>query len=283
MTCSFCSEPIPEVVTECPHCGRPSLFPNVIAAAKPEEEAALTARVVQSHAKADARGTTDKVTEFAAALASGEAVLNRYFGELFRLAWSDDQIYSTYYQRVNAGMQIPEGDSWNRLRGIADSILFGDKNKASIRFAALSLDGIGLEKYGECSMTLKTPMIAHRASVFEGNSVIFMERHDVGGRGNFVVPPGFRAPWERFVDLCLAKLTEKLLPDTPSAAFPGILLVSGSTPGDDEFVEVHIWGSLTMCSFRRVVVRQWNTANAPVDFTALGARLSQAGVEFVTP
>ena len=283
MICSACSEPISETVTECPHCGRPSLFPNVIAATKPEEEAALSARVAQSYANAGARGTTDKVNEFATALASGEAVINRSFGELFRLGWSDDQIYSTYYQRVNAGMQLPEGDSWNRLRGIADSILFGDKNKASIRFAALSLDGIGLEKYGECSMTLKTPMIAHRASVFEENSVIFMERHDIGGRDKFVVPAGFRAPWNRYVALCLAKLTEKLLLDTPSSAFPSILLFSGSTPGDDEFVEVHIWGSLTIRSFVRVVVRHWNTAHAPVDITALAARLSQAGVEFVLP
>lgn len=283
MTCPSCAESMPETVTECPHCGRPSLFPNVIAATKPEEETALAVRVAQSYAEAGARGTTDKVNEFAAALAAGEAVINRYFGELFRLGWSDDQIYSTYYQRVNAGMQLPEGDSWNRLRGIADSILFGDKNKASIRFAALSLDGIGLEKFGECSMTLKTPMIAHRASVFEENSVVFMERHDIGGRHKFVVPPGFRAPWGQYVALCLAKLTGKLLPDTPSGAFPGILLFSGSTLGDDDFVEVHIWGSLTIRSFRRVVVRQWNSACAPVDTTALAARLSQAGVEFVTP
>ena len=274
---------MPETVTECPHCGRPSLFPNVIAAKKPEEEAALNVRVAQSYAEAAVRGTTGKVNEFAAALATGEAVINRYFGELFRLGWSDDQIYSTYYQRVNAGMQLPEGDSWNRLRGIADSILFGDKNKASIRFAALSLDGIGLEKFGECSMTLKTPMIAHRASVFEENSVVFMERHDISGRHKFVVPPGFRAPWDKYIALCLAKLTGKLLPDTPSDTFPGILLFSGSTLSDDDFVEVHIWGSLTIRSFRQVVVRQWNSAYAPVDTTALAARLSLAGVEFVTP
>ena len=210
-------------------------------------------------------------------------MINRYFGELFRLGWSDDQIYSTYYQRVHAGMQLPEGDSWNRLRGIADTILFGEKNKDSIRFAILSLDGIGLEKYGECSMTLKTPMIAHRASLFEENSVIFMERHDIGGRKSYAVPPGFRAPWDRYVALCVAKLTDKFLPDTPSTAFPGILLSSGSTPGDDEFVEVHIWGSLTIHSFRRVIVRKWNTAYAPVDMTALAARLSHSGVELVSP
>ena len=71
-------------------------------------------------------------------------------------------------------MKIPSSDSWNRLRAIADTILFGEQNKRRIRFAALSLDGVGLENYGDCSMTLKDSIIAHRATVFDENSVIFI-------------------------------------------------------------------------------------------------------------
>ena len=283
MNCAFCTESIPDTVTECPHCGRPSLFPNVAAAAEPAGHARLMERAKEAAARAAVRGATDRVDDFAKELASAEAIINRYFGELFRLAWSDDQIYSTYYHRVNAGIQLPEGDSWNRLRGIADTILFGDHNKKSIRFAALSLDGEGLENYGDCSLTVKTSMISHRASVFEENAVIFMERQDVSGQKKFAVPLGFNAPWQDRIMLCLAKLSDQIQPGTSPVDFPHILLHNGPTPEEDQFIEVHIWGSLTIRSLRRVIVRHWVSPPLDVDVTAFKARLSGYGVQFVAP
>jgi hypothetical protein len=243
----------------------------------------LLARVARAAASADVRGATDKVQEFAAAVGTAEAVANRYFGELFRLGWSDDQVYATYYQRVQAGIQLPESDVWNRLRAIADTIIFGDVNKASIRFAALSLDGTGLENYGDSALTLKTSMIAHRASVFEENAVMFVEKHDIRGKHKFLVPVGFQAPWENRVQVCLAKLSDQIMSDTDPAEFQSILLSPGLTSGDDNFVEVHIWGSLTIRSFSRVVVRKWVSAPMDVDLAAFRARLSAIGVEFVPP
>ncbi len=225
----------------------------------------------------------DQANAFAAAVSAVEVVMNRYFGELDRLAWSDDQVYATYYQKVAAGLQIPGHDSWNRLREIADTILYGDRNKAQIRFAALSLDGIGVANYGDCSMILKKPMIEHRASLFEENSVVFMERHDVRGKLKFVVPVGFRCPWDQRVDLCLAKLTGELHPATAPAEFAGILLFQGAHSGEDRFVEVHIWGSLTIRSFSRVVVQQWASPPSPVELANVEAKLLQAGVEFIKP
>jgi hypothetical protein len=283
MTCELCSELMPDTVTECPHCGRPSLFPNVTAAARADEEAALEVRVTQAAASAAARGAADKTRQFADAIETAEAVANRYFGELFRLAWSDDQVYATYYQRVQAGLQIPESDVWNRLRAIADTIIFGDMNKASIRFATLSLNGTGLENYGDCALTLKTSMIAHRASVFEENAVIFVEKHDIRAKDKFVMPLGFQAPWAHRAQLCLAKLSDQIMADTDPAEFQNILLSPGLTSGDDKFVEVHIWGSLTIRSFFRVVVRNWIAAPMDVDVAAFRARLSAIGVEFVAP
>ena len=54
------------------------------------------------------------------------------------------------------------------MRVFADDALFPGY-KEQIRFAALSLDGKGLSSYGECTLILRDHMIAHRASVLEGN------------------------------------------------------------------------------------------------------------------
>src|ERR1700680_1385379 len=42
--CEFCGEPVPLIAMSCPHCGRPSLFPNVREAEAGEERAALARR-----------------------------------------------------------------------------------------------------------------------------------------------------------------------------------------------------------------------------------------------
>lgn len=282
MDCEYCTEPFPEAETRCPHCGRPSLFPNVIAANRPEEAAALDARLSQARSEAEARGAVGPWDKFAAAVASAKAVMHRSLGEVTRLAYADTQIYSTFYGRVQAGLELPGNDEWNRLRLICDAIIFG-KGMDEIRFAALTLEEFGLENYGECCLTLKEEMISHRASLFEENTIVFTMRHDLRGRAKFAAPTGFRAPWGRLVDLCLAKLGKQLQPGTPASAFSRLLLAPGASSGEDEFVEVHIWGSLTIRSFRRVEVRAWRTAPSSIDLDVLSARLSKFGVELVTP
>jgi hypothetical protein len=180
-------------------------------------------------------------------------------------------------------MQLPENDRWNRLRGIADTILFGDLNKQQIRFAALSLDGLGLESYGDCSMTLRRDMIEHRATVFEENSVMFMKRHSINGVDDFTVPPGYRAVWHRRADLCLSKLSGSLDRASPTDQFARILLSTGAKPEDDDFVEVHIWGPITIRSFQHVSVRKWVTAPSGAEVSAVKSRLDNVAVEFDYP
>ena len=91
-------------------------------------------------------------------------------------------------------------------------------------------------------------MIAHRASVYEENSALSMKRHA------YVVPPGHRATWEDRARLCVAKTAGEIEASTPAGRFPRLLLEEGATAAEDRFVEVHIWGAMTIQSVERVVV-----------------------------
>ena len=80
------------------------------------------------------------VQRFEACLQTSQAVINRPFEEVHRLATSDKQLYATYYELTQ--MRIPEGSEWDVLRVITDTALFGasDQVRPKIRFGALTLD-----------------------------------------------------------------------------------------------------------------------------------------------
>src|SRR5205823_5046023 len=128
--------------------------------------------------------------EFDKAAASAQAVIARPLGEVQRLASSQKQGYATYYQQTESEVRFPEDDRWTKLREVADSALFAGYRER-IRFAALSLDGVGLPHYGDCFMTAREDMIAHRASLYEDNSAVLVEQ-----RGPRIADePGHRGVW----------------------------------------------------------------------------------------
>jgi hypothetical protein len=272
--CSFCGHSVPIEASFCPHCARPSLYPNVRAAEQETEREALAARHRLAVQDAESRGCGKAVRSFESAADSSHAVLSRSLAEVERLASSDRQLYATYYQLLDAEVKLPAGDVWDPLRRLADEALFpGYKKK--IRFAALSLDGMGLLGYGECSLVLKEEMIAHRASLLEGNSALLMRNWA------YNVPAGSRAVWNERGRLCVAKLAARLRPETTEADFASLLLRPGVSPEDDEFVEVHIWGPMSSRTFARVVLRPPAGARRPAEtrVKALCAKLVQAGID----
>lgn len=189
---------------------------------------------------------------FEAEVSKSRAVIARPVGELQRLSTGDNEIYATFYNLLRAGVRLPTGDKWDTLRRVTDEALFPGY-KDDIRFAALSLDGNGLPNYGECFVVLRTEMIAHRASVFEENSVLFMERMDVRVSKANDLPRGRRATWDERGKLCVAKLADRIDASTQSGAYSGILLRPGSASEDDDFVEVHVWGPMTIRTVERVI------------------------------
>ena len=155
---------------------------------------------------------------------------------------------------------------------MADATLFPLYEKR-IRFAALTLDGLGVQRYGDCSLVLRDALIKDRTTVFEDNSAVFLRNR------SYRLPAGHRASWEGRPWLCVAKLSRTIHAGTTAAEFPGLLLHQGATPEDDRFVEVHVWGSLTAKSFERAVVSLSGKKRGSAFRKALRVRLAAAGIE----
>jgi hypothetical protein len=252
--CTHCHNEMPKSASICPHCGRPGLYPNVRAAEDADEVTALEQRYLAAFGDATARGADTALREFEDGVKRSKAVLARTANELQRLAASDNQIYATYYDLLKAGVISHVEDRWSLRRALADEAMFHGY-KERIRFAALTLDMRGLSNYGDCFIVLRTDMIAHRASVFEENSTLFMRHHRILMDEADNLPRGYRATWDDRGRLCAAKLAREIDAHTPKDEYSKVLLRQGATTADDEFVEVHIWGPMTARTFEQVSVK----------------------------
>jgi hypothetical protein len=256
----------------------PGLFPNVRAAEEPAERDALEKRYQNAVANTVSRGCGDVLEDFENIIGKTQAVINRSLSEVQRLARSDNEVYATYYQLSESGIKIPDSDKWDSLRRVADDALFPGYRK-DIRHGVLSLDGCGVCHYGECSVVLRDSMIAHRASVFEENSVMFMKHHGIKCSDVDNLPRGYRGTWDERGKVCVAKLADKISAGTDSKEYASLLLLDGKIPEEDVFVEVHIWGPITRRTFEKVVVEQPKRKGAPrVILKALNKTLSEADV-----
>jgi hypothetical protein len=237
----------------------------------------LEQRYTLAHTEATHRGTDDHLKNFERAVEKSFAVIARSVNELQRLATSDNEIYATYYQLIRAEVRSMSNDKWSRLRAIADEALFPN-NKEHIRFAALSLNNFGLTNYGACSIVLRTELIAHRASLFEENSIIFMKRHEIPLSRAFTLPRGYRATWEDRGKLCVAKLYKKIGPHTPVTKYADVLLREGKTTTSDNFVEVHIWGPMTARTIEQVTINEGSKRARRVIVKALKEKFDKAKI-----
>ncbi len=278
--CPDCGQVLPESADRCPHCARPGHFPNVRAAEQPEEKAALQKRLEKARRHADAAGTRPLLDVLERRAGASQAVLCKHVSEVQRLASSEKQGIATYYQSIEAEARLPDGDEWDLLRRQADAALFPGYEK-HIRFAALSLDRTGVRNYGACSMTLRADYIAHRSTVFEENSAVFVKSIRVDRLRKALV--GQRAPWKERGKLAAAKLGagSQLGPHTKEADLPGILLRQGATSADDDFIEVHVHGPMTIRTVEHVEIRPrpGDRRLAKPDLDALGDALARFGVK----
>ncbi len=241
-----------------------------------KERKALTRRYDKVIADVIRSGFAGTVRDLENRAGRSKAVIARGLDETLRLAEGEHSIYGTYHQMTNSGLRIPEGSKWDPLRNIADDALFGSYKK-EIRFAALSLDGLGIARYGDCFWVLREEMIAHRASVFEENSVMFLVRRGIRISQVSKVPAGYRATWEERSKLCVAKLGGKIDGHTSAGDFRELLLRQGSTPEEDEIVEVHVGGPMTVRTLERVILKRGTRRSTTGK--ALCAKLEKYGVK----
>jgi hypothetical protein len=270
--CEYCGFDVPNSQDRCPHCGRPSRFPNVLAVKNPAETAALSQRHQQALNRVDP-SALPLLQQFEAAVAqASQAVIARYASEVFTLAAHDKMLYANFYQLVQAGARLPSEGFWDAVRAVVDEKLF-PYYKDRICFAALSLDGRGLNRYGDCVFTLKEDMIAHRTTVFEENSIVFIHRSQLPITAE--LPPGYRALWQDRGRLAVAKLADALRPGMTQADFPELLLRDGAQAEDDEFIEAHIYGSI---SIRSVAAVSHNSKSSAIRHKALQEKLDKLGI-----
>lgn len=271
--CDYCAFSMPMSADRCPHCARPSLFPNVDAASDAAEVAALDSRYATAITAATATGTSsiaemlERQTE-----TRSRVVISRDSSEVYRLASGDNQLYATYYNLIEAGLRVPTDSKWDAIRPMIDARTF-PYYQPHIRFGALTLDDRGLAHYGDCHMILKTNMIGFRTTTFTENTAAFIERSGS-------VLPGHRATWSRRGLLAVAKLASVLTPSTTGADLPALLRADGATPDDDVFVEAHVYGSISIRTVEMVSLIR--TASRSVRMSALKDKLKKMGVPLVT-
>lgn len=240
------------------------------------ERAALNRRYQAALAASTARGADALLKDFEAGAAESKAVLARSVGEVLKLANSERDLFGTYHQLRKAGLRLPAGDEWDYRRSVADAALFLGFEE-HITFAALSMDGVGLSNYGECSIMLRSEMIAHRASVFEENSVVFVEHRRVAQkRGK--LPHGYRASWSDRGKLCAAKLHSLIDSDTTRDGYSGLLMREATNAEEDQFVEVHIFGPWTARSIEQVSLSKARKHANNVSIRWLARELGKFGV-----
>ncbi len=91
------------------------------------------------------------------------------------------------------------------------------------------------------------------------------------------LPAGYRATWEERSKLCVAKLGDKIDSHTSASDFPKLLLRQGPTPEEDEFVEVHVGGPVTVRTLDRVIMKPGTRRSTTGK--ALRAKLEKFGVK----
>jgi hypothetical protein len=239
MKCINCNDEIPNHMRYCAICGHDAGFPNVRAALRPKEVDALECRVEKVKDGVNSRKCNDILNDFEDAVAKSSVIICARLGKISEFVSSDNSLYQNFYQAIGSEGQLPENNEWDSIREPVDSLLFPHYHK-EIRFGSLSINRKGITGYGDCCMTLRDIAIKDRATVFEENTVLFIKKHRIVAGDP--MPLGYRASWQKRDLLAVAKLGEKITPETSGDEFPKLLASSNDKDGD--FIEVHIYGPI---------------------------------------
>jgi hypothetical protein len=263
MNCDKCGQPVQESLCRCHSCGNDIGFPNVRAANSTEEQAALSERVRGAYGRASERGCADQLREFHSHAARSSAVVAMSARKARNLLSDASELHASYHKRLSAGTTLPKANRFDQIREATDAKLFPNYFR-EMTFAALALDGRGSCYYGSVSLEIKAIAIDARATVFESNSLLFMDHLPQSDP----IPPGKRAGWDRRHDLAVAKLEPRIDVLSSIAAYPQLLL--SQNPSDDaDFVEVHIYGSLHRSAVARVAMADPSDAIDEIDQMAI--------------
>lgn len=248
--CQGCGAPFSRDLSVCPHCERPSLYPNVEDVDTAARHAALEVRYAAAKARAMRCGHTVEAEALEALGRASEACKALPAEDLARMALDDSRMGATYYGLVAGGCRIPGDDDFEVLRRIADAALHRSYG-ARITFAALSVGGRAPSNYGDGVIYFRESMIAHRATVFEENSALWVQRRT----GELEkAPDDSLACWGERHKLVVAKLVDEAC--GTACSLEDLVLSCGATTATDQLLEVHIFGAYTVRSASRIAFRE---------------------------
>jgi hypothetical protein len=270
MKCITCNVSIPFHARYCPVCQDDIGYPNVRAAQTIEEKSALQKRFDEAQRFSELNNYSDVLDNFGKAVLQSKAVIARNISVLWRLVSSDNELYASFYQQVNAELRIPEDNQWDKARQAIDAMLFPLYNEHII-FAALSLNNQGPIDYGSYSIILKEETIKNRATVFEENSILFCRKNKIMVGDS--LPYGFRVVWAERNKLASAKLYPKLNETIKEEIFPTIIL----SQDDNDFIEVHIFGPIHRRAIERVIGPKPKNKEDQILFRSIEHKLNEIG------
>lgn len=212
-------------------------YPNHRAAL--EEQGALQARYRDARNDCQTRGVDAMLDALEIVAERSQPVIAMSFeacDSVFR-----SKKYLNYQQSVGANLRNPAHPVNHADRVSVGARLFASYDR-HIAYGALSPDGRGLTSYGKVMVSWRVTedYLRKRISLLEENSYNFYTRHDLGHLGS-IPPMGYRATWDDRAKLVGAKLGSFLTVSTGTAGLNALVLRSGGSRGDDEFVEVTIY------------------------------------------
>lgn len=216
---------------------------------------ALTKRYSDVIARAKIRGCESEIMELQNAVNSSKAVLGCSLSKLHELTVADG-VFANYYNLMQTRFRRDTTlgkPNWNTLRPQVEIEFMGsDEHIRSFHYANLTLTEESLPHYGECTVILREDMTAHRTSVFEENSALYFYRN--GPK----IADGTRCSWANRGKLAVAKLGGSVKSGMPHTKFPELVQKTGPSKSglDDEFIELQVFGELTIHSFETIKLRE---------------------------
>ncbi|NOS90175.1 MAG: hypothetical protein HOP34_16860 [Methylococcaceae bacterium] len=234
-----CLAEISWVEDRCLSCFQPLAPPNQRLANRDYETDALQQRYQAAVKDAELRGVSYELAGLEQAITDHSlAAINCSVKFLHGFLTDNNPLYANYRQQTESATRKVAELNNDRQRVGTEGILYGSL-AAHISYAALTVDKKGLISYGNCVMLLKDLTMANKATVLDENSYDFVRRHKIlpGDRP----PAGYWASWHNRHRLAIAKLAEKV--KLGSKDYAALLLKSNGNRAEDEFIEVHIYGS----------------------------------------
>jgi hypothetical protein len=199
----------------------------------------LDSRYQSAKTKATAEGSAGRLSDFEIAVGNSRLVLNMNDNLLWNFLNDANLIYLNYFLMVDRGLILPKPIDQDVERMTVDTLLFGSYFQ-HIRYAALSLDGSGLESYGNISVTLVDTHLTEAVSFLEENAYRFKEGRV--GVSSSTIPEGYLATWETRCKLAVAKLQENIKTSTEPSEFVKLMLQSTKDKRTDKYIEAHTYG-----------------------------------------